>query len=145
MTKRTSSRSVKDTTSAMGAPVEAEESGPLPTDPNSAPTSKRWWINFENGRTIEVSTGPQGRISYSRASRSGAEVRIYNDATTKTFDAVFCGVDSVHSDAMGVLDVGPISVRMAPLPAPKVGTLMTPEETADPANLSPTETILSKF
>lgn len=105
MTKRTLSRSAKATTLDTDLPDEADESGPLATDPSSESISryKRWTVVIDDGSMYNIITNGDGRISFTKGTRSdGGELRIYRSATTKVYDALLTGVVSVVSDECAV-------------------------------------------
>ena len=99
MTRNTSSRSVKAT------PKMAEEpdtNGIPLTDPSSETTSEKstkWLIRRISGDEIHLRVeGGRGRVSFTSSGRSGGEARFYRNETTKVFDAVITGVESILSD-----------------------------------------------
>lgn len=129
MTLPTSSRSAKRTTSVTkrvvtgqratdpfsenisGSGWPAIEGSPTPPDPGTTV----WYLENSAGNILAVELPGNGRISWSRSqSRGTGECRIYRDATTKVYDAVFSDVQNAWSDRVKTTNLGPsAAVRKA--------------------------------
>jgi hypothetical protein len=109
VTKSISSRSAKATPKMVAEPVI---NGTPPTDESSESTLRplettSWTIRYSD-RSMKKLTifGGKGRVSFSRGTRGdGGEARFYRNESTKVYDAVVTGVESIVSERAVLTDM----------------------------------------